>query len=103
MSVIEARKANFEAEVLQADKPVLVDFWASWCGPCRMLSPIVDTVAEKYPEIKVAKVNVDEENELANKYHVSGIPTLLLFKNGEVAKRSVGVVPIEDIVAMFRD
>ena len=103
MSVIEARKANFEEEVLKADKPVLVDFWASWCGPCRMLSPIVDTVAEKYPEIKVAKVNVDEENELANKYRVSGIPSLLLFKDGEVAKRSVGVVPLEDIVAMFRD
>lgn len=103
MSVVEVKNTNFETEVLKSEKPVLVDFWASWCGPCRMLSPLVDTVAEKYPEIKVAKVNVDENSELASQYRVSGIPTLLLFKNGEVAKRSVGVVPIEDIVAMFRD
>lgn len=95
-------KANFEEEVLKSEKPVLVDFWASWCGPCRMLAPTIDAIADDYASaVKVAKVNVDEENELAMRYKVASIPTLIVFKNGEPVNRSVGVVPREDIVKMF--
>ena len=87
-------KTNFEAEVLKSDKPVLVDFWASWCGPCRMLAPVLaEVAAEKGDKIKVGKVNVDEEPELAAKYGISGIPAMLLFKDGKVAATSVGFKP----------
>ena len=103
MAVYTFNKNNFTEEVLNADKPVLVDLWASWCGPCRMFAPIIDTVAEEYPdEVKVGKINVDEENELAQQYRVASIPTLIMFKNGEAVKRSVGVVSKEDVVSMFR-
>lgn len=103
MAVYTFNKTNFTEEVLNADKPVLVDFWASWCGPCRMFAPIIDAVAEEYPdEVKVGKINVDEENELAQQYRVASIPTLIMFKNGEAAKRSVGVISKEDVVSMFR-
>lgn len=103
MAVYTFNKNNFTEEVLNADKPVLVDFWASWCGPCRMFAPIIDTVAEEYPdEVKVGKINVDEENELAQQYRVASIPTLIMFKNGEAVKRSVGVISKEDVVSMFR-
>ena len=95
-------KDNFEEEVLKSEQPVLVDFWASWCGPCRMLAPTVDAIADDYASVvKVGKVNVDEENELAMRYKVASIPTLIVFKNGEAVNRSVGVVPREDIVKMF--
>ena len=93
MSVIDVKTADFEAEVLKSDKTVLVDFWAVWCGPCRMLSPVVDQVAEENPDIKVCKVNVDEEQQLAIKYGVMSIPTLLVFKGGELVNQSVGVIP----------
>lgn len=87
MSVIDVKTADFEAEVLKSDKTVLVDFWAVWCGPCRMLSPVVDQVAEENPDIKVCKVNVDEEQQLAIKYGVMSIPTLLVFKGGELVNQ----------------
>ena len=91
MKVLNVTKDNFQKEVLESDRPVLVDFWASWCGPCRMLGPIVDEVAEDRDDIKVCKVNVDEESELAIQYRVMTIPTLIVFKNGEIANQSVGV------------
>ena len=103
MAVYTFNKNNFAEEVLNSDKPVLVDFWASWCGPCRMFAPIIDAVAEEYPdEVKVGKINVDEDSELAQQYRVASIPTLIMFQNGEAVKRSVGVIAKDDVVALFR-
>ena len=93
MAAIELTSENFEQEVLQADKPVLVDFWASWCGPCKMLSPVIEEIAEERSDIKVGKVNIDEPPELAQKYGVMSIPTVLLLKDGEEVNKSVGAVP----------
>ena len=90
MAVITITKENFEHEVLKADKTVLVDFWASWCGPCRMVSPIVDEIAEENTDIKVGKINVDEQPELAQRYGVMSIPTLIVFRNGQIANQAVG-------------
>ena len=97
MAVINLTKSNFDSEVLNSDKVVLVDFWAAWCAPCRMLSPIVDQVAEELTDIKVAKVNIDDEQDLALQYNVMSIPTLLVFKGGQLVKRSVGVISKNDI------
>lgn len=102
MSVIDVKTADFETEVLKSDKTVLVDFWAVWCGPCRMLSPVVDQVAEENPDIKVCKVNVDEEQQLAIKYGVMNIPTLLVFKGGELVNQSVGVIPKEEVLNLIK-
>lgn len=101
MAVVEITKDNFESEVLNSEKIVLVDFWASWCGPCRMVSPIVDEIAEEMPEIKVGKVNVDEEGELALKFQVMSIPSLFIFKNGEIVEQSVGAKPKNQILEMI--
>lgn len=101
MAVVTATQDNFEAEVLSSDKTVLVDFWASWCGPCKMLSPVVDQIAEERTDIKVCKLNVDEQQDIAVKYKVMSIPTLIVFKNGAEAARSVGVKPKEEILAML--
>lgn len=93
---------NFEQEVLQSQKPVLVDFWASWCGPCRMLAPVIEEIAEKNEDIKVGKVNVDEQPELAQKYGISSIPALYFFREGEVVHTSIGLQPRESIEAQLK-
>ena len=95
-------KSNFEKEVLQSDKPVLLDFFATWCGPCKMVSPIVDEIAEEHPEFKVGKINVDEEQELAAKFDVMSIPTLIVVKNGEVTNENVGAIPKQKILDMLK-
>lgn len=95
-------KDNFENEIVKADKPVLVDFWASWCGPCRMLSPIIDEIAEEHPEIKVCKINIDDEAELAIRHGVMSVPTLMIFKNGEIAQTAVGVRPKDEILDLLK-
>ena len=101
MSVMTITKENFKQEVLESDKPVLVDFWAAWCGPCRMLSPIVDEIADERDDIKVGKVNVDEQQELAAQFGIMSIPTLMVFKNGEAVAQSMGVQPKQRILAML--
>lgn len=99
MAEFNVTKENFESEVLGSDMPVLVDFWASWCGPCQMLSPIISELAEEYEgQIRVGKLNVDEQNELAMQYQVTSIPTLLLFKGGKVASNCVGFMPKQAII-----
>ena len=101
MSVVEITAQNFQAEVINSDKTVLLDFWAVWCGPCRMLSPVVDEIAEENPQIKVGKVNVDEQMELAQKFGIMSIPTLVVFRNGKNVAASVGVKSKEAILSML--
>ena len=101
MAVITITKENFDAEVLRSAQPVLLDFWASWCGPCRMLSPIVDEVAEERSDVKVGKVNVDEQPELAGEFGVMSIPTLLVFEQGRLVNQAVGARPKAGVLALL--
>ena len=102
MAEVTITAANFEEEVLKSDIPVLVDFWASWCGPCRMVAPIVAEIAEEYAgKIKVGKVNVDDEMSIAAKFGITGIPTLLVFRDGKVVNQQIGYAPKAAIVSLF--
>ncbi|MGI6722676.1 MAG: thioredoxin [Anaerovoracaceae bacterium] len=101
MASFEITSANFEKEVLQSEKPVLVDFWAPWCGPCKMVGPVLEEISGEREDIRVGKINVDEQQELAAKFGVMSIPTLIVFKNGEIAGKSVGARPKEDILKLL--
>ena len=101
LAVITITKDNFKSEVLESDKPVLLDFWATWCGPCRMVSPIVDEISEERRDIKVGKINVDEQMELAQQFRIVSIPTLVVMKDGQIANKAVGAMPKEDILALL--
>lgn len=101
MSVLHVTKENFQKEVLQSEKPVLLDFFAPWCGPCRMLSPILDEIAQERPDVKVIKVNVDEEQELAAQYRVVSIPSLFIISNGEVVSQTLGAKPKHQLLEML--
>ena len=101
MSAIKINKNNFNEEVLRSDKPVLLDFWASWCGPCRMVGPILDEIAEEREDIKVCKINIDEEPELASEFQIMSIPSLMVMENGKVISSSVGAKPKAQILAML--
>ncbi len=102
MSVVTLTKENFDKEVFQSDKPVLVDFWASWCGPCRMVSPVIDEIADENPDIKVGKVNVDEQPALAQQFGVMSIPTIIAFKDGKETNKSIGVRSKKDLLGLIK-
>jgi len=101
MSAFTLTKENFEQEAVKSQKPVLIDFWASWCGPCRMVSPLIDEIADERSDVKVCKVNVDEQPELANAFQVMSIPTLVVMKEGKISAHAVGARAKADILAML--
>ncbi len=101
MSVMHITNATFEQEVLHSDKPVLLDFWATWCGPCRRVGPVLDAIAEERTDIKVCKINVDEERELAAAFQITSIPTLMVIKDGKVTNRAMGAMPKHQILALL--
>ena len=101
MSVLKITTANFDEEVLNAKEPVLIDFWAAWCGPCRMMSPVVDEIAEELSGVKVGKINVDEQHELASEFGIMSIPTLVVMKNGKIVQQVSGARPKEAILTMI--
>ena len=102
MEIIKVNNQNFEEEVIKSEKPVLIDFYADWCGPCKMLSPIIDEIAEENSDIKVVKVNVDDSQDLAMKYQVMSIPTLVVIKNGEEVNRSVGLIDKSQVANLIK-
>ena len=101
MSVVHVDSFNFEEAVLKSEKTVLIDFWASWCGPCRMIAPIIDEIAAEHPEYAVCKIDVDKVGELAKQFGITNIPTLIVMKNGETVNKSVGVIPKEKILKLL--
>ena len=101
MSVLHITNENFEAEVLQSDKPVLVDFFATWCGPCKMIAPTIEEIAAERDDIKVCKIDVDQAQELAIRYKVASIPTLMVFSSGDIVKQALGAMPKKDILALL--
>jgi len=103
MSVLHITKENFNTEVVNSDRPVLLDFWATWCGPCRMVGPLVEEIAAEHPEIKVGKINVDEQPELAAQFQIMSIPTLMVVKNGQITQRVVGARPKAQILALVQE
>lgn len=103
MNEITLTNENFKNEVLNSDKPVLVDFWASWCGPCKMIAPIVEEIAEEYKDtVKVGKVNVDEQPELSAAFNISSIPTIMIFRNGKIENTVIGYKPKEQLVSLLK-
>lgn len=103
MEAIKITSANYESEVVKSDKKVLIDFWADWCGPCKMMSPVVDSIAEDMPEIKVCKINVDDEPDIARQFNIMSIPTLVVMKNGELADMSIGLKDKSDLIDMINN
>ena len=101
MSVVHVTESTFQKEVMESPVPVLLDFWATWCGPCRMIAPVLEEIAEERPDVKVCKVDVDQEPELAARYGISSIPTLLVIKNGKIVNQSIGAVPKASILKML--
>lgn len=101
MSAMNIHKNNFQQEVLNSEETVLLDFWASWCGPCRMVSPILDQIAHERPDVKICKINVDEEPELASQYQIMSIPTLMVVKDGQITNKATGARPKAQILAML--
>ena len=104
MSSIAITVDNFQSEVLQSPVPVLLDFWAPWCGPCKMITPVIEQIAEEYTgRLKVGEINVDDESSLAEQHGISSIPTLIVYKNGELAGQKTGAAPKNDIVSLFKN
>ena len=102
MSIINITNQNYQKEIMESKKTILLDFWAEWCGPCKIITPVIDEIANENPDLKVCKINVDEQPELANRFHVRSIPSLFVMKEGEIITQSVGAKPKEDILKMLQ-